>query len=1119
MTTKDIDLKSLLKKDYTFPKVNDPNFMKKIYEKREFHYHKVPEQEKIEKYEHLKKFRQEQCNGIKNLSHQSLLSNLFNPDTPLTGCVIFHNPGSGKTCAAIKIAENHLDVVVKYNTKIYVLTPGTLIKESWKDEILKCTKEKYLKDYNSNMGYIDDEEKERMIKQAKGVVSQYYKIMSHRAFHKRVLGQKLIEKTEVNGELVKNFRKDEMGNFERDISMDKIESLDNTVLIVDEAHHMTNNEFGEALKYIIDKSKNLKVFLLTATPMKNLADDIIELVNYIRPRNDQIKKELVFTNEGKTYEMEFKPGGKEYLANMFKGYISYFKGSSHYLFAKQKDMGTIPKGLLFTPLIHCEMKDFQNNTYIKELEKGGDTLDRRSSSIANFVFPNYNINTKSIEGVFGIDGINSLRTSLRNQKQLNEEFSKYFKLKNTNLVTDDDKNKSINGNIYKLEYLQNFSVKFYTCMVNLNKLINENAGTAFVYSAYVKVGIQLFEKVLLANGYLEFREDQNYTIYPHTVDYLTGKKYSEFENKNLKNFSPATFISITGDNEDKEGDFSIPEEKKKILDKYFSNTNNVKGRFIKLVLGSIVMSEGMTMKNVKEIHIIHTSYHLGQLVQVIGRGIRFCTHNDVATEDIPYPEVKVYRYVVKSPNEKNLSTEELLYKKAEKKYLLVKETERLMKENSIDCPLLYNANVSKTDLDIYHNCIPPLEFDALPENEKSKYKMCPMHCDFKSCDYVCNDKSLNLKYYNKNSKLYEKIGKLDLDFTTFTNKLARDEIDTSKEIIKKMFRIKYVYEIGDILDNVKKNLKKEHKELFEDFFVYKALDELVPITENDFNNFQDTLYDKLSIPGYLIYRSKYYIFQPFNENEDVPIYYRKNYRADIKNQLTFRQFLKNDENIQDDEEEIINTVVEYNFDLVQDYYNSREDNEIVGIIDKPLSSKKSSGEIIDDVFKIREKFKKTDKKRGEGIFTFKGTVCSTSKEREYLVKIAKKIDIKIKKDDKRIDICNAIKLRLLYLEKYNTDKKKKTYVIVPYNHPYYKFPLNLEDRIEYLKNNLENILTEEIKMNVKKESDGIFEKVRNKKFTRYVLTFKNVDSMLIHNKNISSLGFYLKNNTWTQVIE
>ena len=37
---------------------------------------------------------------------------------------------------------------------------------------------------------------------------------------------------------------------------------------------------------------------------------------------------------------------------------------------------------------------------------------------------------------------------------------------------------------------------------------------------------------------------------------------------------------------------------------------------------------------------------------------------------------------------------------------------------------------------------------------------------------------------------------------------------------------------------------------------------MIPRTENDYNNFKDTIYDKYNNSGYLIQRDDFYIFQP-----------------------------------------------------------------------------------------------------------------------------------------------------------------------------------------------------------------------------------------------------------------
>ena len=159
----------------------------------------------------------------------------------------------------------------------------------------------------------------------------------------------------------------------------------------------------------------------------------------------------------------------------------------------------------------------------------------------------------------------------------------------------------------------------------------------------------------------------------------------------------------------------------------------------------------------------------------------------------------------------------------------------------------------------------------------------------------------------------------------------------------------------------------------------------------------------------------------------------------------------------------------YNFDEVMDYYDNRDEFDFVGIVDKELNRRKNKrDEDIEDVFKIREKREKIlDKKRGTGIPSLKGAVCATSKNKQYLEELASKIGINLNrnKELKRDELCQEIKNKLIHLEKHSKGKKKITYIMIPKNHSIYKFPLNIEDRIEYLKKNIENIINSPIKFN------------------------------------------------------
>jgi hypothetical protein len=798
------------------------------------------------------------------------------------------------------------------------------------------------------------------------------------------------------------------------------------------------------------------------------------------------------------------------------------------------------------------MDNFQLKTYEKIIQLTDDTLDRRSQSVANFVFPGLGIDKINLEGFSGEDGINNVRNQLKANRQLliNKINETFFggKYPNPNeLLVDNEKKKTLGGKIFKLENLKNFSIKFFTCLNNINENVigKKGPGTIFIYSNLVKVGIELFKEVLIQNGYLEFSENQNYNILEGTIDSLTGITYKDFleSGNDIKLFHPATFITFTGKTDDTQED--VPEAKIAVLKNSFNNINNKDGKFIKLVLGSRVMNEGITLMNIKEVHLLDVYYNFGRVHQVMGRAIRRCVHYKITNDQNPFPKVSIYKYVVSLPSNSSigiLSAEEELYQKAEYKYILVKDIERVLKESSIDCPLNYNGNIFPEEVKKYKDCVPPLEYGKLTDLAKENTLLCPAACDFQKCEYKCHDNKLNEKYFNDIENNYIKISRKDLDYTTFTNILKKNEVNYVKEKIKDLYKYKYIYILQELEDKIRATYIGEKFELFDEYFVHQALNELIPIDENDFNNFQDTIYDKYNKPGYLIYRDKYYIFQPFDQNEDVPMWYRSNYQSELYNDLTIYNYMKNsdefnnanvlmDKIIQGEENQ---TVTEksgimtkssvYDFSNM-DYYNSKEEFIYVGIIDKGSARVKSIVENKNDIFKLRPKREKIlIKKRGTGIPSLKGAVCNTSKDKNLLIDIAKKIGIiNIDKyiDDTRFSICQLIRNRLLFLEKFSTikDKNKLVYMIIPTNHSIYPFPLNLEDRIKYIIEQLQSKISISITYKYENIKNGIFEGTRDKNLAKYKIDLTNNDDELEeYSKLLKSFDFNYDKN-WTRIIE
>jgi len=1060
-------INNILKEDDLYPEVDDTNFSSKIYKKREYYFHKIPQRKKLEKYEEIEKYRNDACSKeFKPKEQQAIMSNFLSPFTPYNGILVMHGTGVGKTATSILIAEQFKDQVKKYNTKIFVLTSGPNIRENFKNELLFATGETYLKNKDI-LDQMSSNEVERERKIAIYSSLQYYKIMSYKTFHRKVLGEKIVEKKlTADNKIKSSYKKNLDGEIEREVVIDRITSLDNSIIIVDEAHNLTGNEWGLSLKKIAASSENLKIILLTATPMKNLADDIISLINFLRPEDDPILRDRVFTND-KNYLMKLKSGGEEYLREKVNGYVSYFRGNIPYTFADRVDIGEIPDELLFTPVVKCKMSKFQLETYTKASKDFDDALDRAASSAANFVVPILNNDKTKIVGTYSSDGISKLLS------QVNADRNVLLNIINKNLFNNkipknelndliiETPRKTFGGNILKLEYLKTFSSKFYQAIVNINQLVEgkRGPGTCFVYSNLVKAGgIELFAEALNSNGYFEYNEDRDYDLKDNSRDAITGLTLAEFKKKNkpLNEFYPSTYILVTGGLEEGE---DIPEVKQKIIRTVFNSVENIHGKFLKLVLGSKVMNEGVTLENAKDVHILDVHYNLAKVEQVIGRAIRFCKHMAVTSEDNPFPKVNVYRYVVSLS--KGLSSDEILYQKAEKKYILVKKIERILKETAIDCPLLLHGNMFPEELEKYKGCVAPTM-----ENKKKGKKICPALCDFEECNIKCHGNHLNKKYYDEKNKTYVDIEPDKLDYSTFNESLAKYEITNVKEMIKDLYRFKSVYIYDEIIRKIKKSLKSKQANLFENFFLDKALEELMPVSENEFNNFSDIIRDKYNRPGYLRQFNEYYVFQPFNENENVPMYYRNNVDIEMKNLISVNNYLNKKYGQDESKKQKKVKINSYDFDSVLEYYSKRDENFIVGIIDMNTNKLAYAD---DDIFKIREpREKNLDKKRGTGIPTFKGAVCSTSKSKGYLLKILGKLEnltkkynfpsqMKKAKNEVRTNICNMIRDNLLILEKYSKskDKNKITYIMVPNKHPKYPFPYNLEDRVKYIVKELE----------------------------------------------------------------
>lgn len=197
------------------------------------------------------------------------------------------------------------------------------------------------------------------------------------------------------------------------------------------------------------------------------------------------------------------------------------------------------------------------------------------------------------------------------------------------------------GDFLSHENIQKYSSKLY----NLYHRINPN-GKNVIYSNFVKMssGINLIESFI---------------------------KYN-FSNQNI---------------------FTIPDSA--ILSQKLKAIKNFNKVETGILLCTSTISEGITLRNVTDIHIMDPHWNYARLNQFVGRSVRTYSHDNPQTSN-----VNVYYYKIN--NYQDIFIDELKYSISTQKMVSIEEVEKLLIAKSIDCFLRPNAV-----------CDPPV---TLPQN-------------------------------------------------------------------------------------------------------------------------------------------------------------------------------------------------------------------------------------------------------------------------------------------------------------------------------------------------------------------------------------------------------------------
>lgn len=848
------------KYNYLYPNIDDINFSKKLSQHKEFNDTKYDG-----KIYDITKHAETVCNKQFEISpHQLFVKNFLSFQTPYNGLLLYHGLGSGKTCSAIGVAEDMREYMkqigsqqriiviaspnVQENFKIQLFDENKLKIEDGLWNIRSCVGNKLIREINPMN--LRGTSKEKLVNEIKKLINSYYLFLGYIEF-----ANYIIRTTNIGDIEIKN--KDEY------IKRKLNEVFNNRLIIIDEVHNIRVSEdnkdkrVAKQLFKLVKNVNNLRLLFLSATPLYNSYKEIIWLLNILN-LNDN-RKEIsindIFDKDG-----DFKKNengeliGKELLIRKATGYISYVRGDNPFsfpfriwpsMFSSYNNLKTdnyprlqlnekiINQGIEHLSLYMSKIGIIQDKAYtyiinkkskddLEIIDNNNDNLGyielQRPIEALNMVYPNINlINDEdfNIEDIVGKNGLNNIMTY---SETTNPPSKTNFEYKNYEQF----------GAIFSKNEIIKYSGKIKSICDNI---INSD-GIILIYSQYLDSGIIPICLVLEELGITRF-----------------GSTPSLFKTKPVENLDLNTYTNTTGPDTKSAkyiiiaGDQKLSPRTSRLSDLATLNSfENKNGELIKVVLISQAGSEGIDFKNIRQVHIMEPWYNMSRIEQIIGRGVRNCSHKDLPFKN---RNVQLFLHGTELIDNEQESADLYIYRLAERKAIQIGKINRVLKEISVDC-LLNNEQLNFTEENMKQ-----IVEQELSNRQIIKYsvgdKPFSNQCDYMSnCLYSC--------------KPNNEIGNIKED--TYNIYFASNYQDNIIERIKALMKERYFYKSNEFIKSI--SINKNYSVIN----IYYAINILL-------NNKNEIIFDKYNRPGNLINIGEYFLFQPIEiTNKNISIFER-----------------------------------------------------------------------------------------------------------------------------------------------------------------------------------------------------------------------------------------------------
>jgi len=876
--------------NFLYPDINDPLFNIKLAKRKEFQ-----ETQFDGTIYDIRKQADALCNAkFELLPHQRFVKNFLSMQSPYNSLLLYHGLGTGKTCSAIGIAEDMRRYMIQVGIRdkiLIVASPNVqgnfrsqLFDESKLVQITnKTNPNEYTWNIESCVGdsllrEIDPDSvrnvpKEKIVSNIQAIISTWYEFMGYGQ-----LANYITNKTKVSEEAGYSAAE------RKEMELKKIRAVFNGKnIIIDEVHNISqqtddnkHKTTGTLLMHIAKYANNMRLLLLSATPMFDTYKEIIWLTNLMNVNDNRssIDVQDVFDSAGNIKDERVldksgnpKETGRELLTRKLTGYVSYVRGENPYTFPFRvypdtfapentySNKGGIPYPEIQvndrpvpSPLSHIKVylntvpaASYQYKAYkyivssVKQMaeEASGDMRELNNFDILqkpveclNIVYPHPEFES----AIAGKDDFGAPISAALGESGMNRVVSFVEKpgvSKNQFEYRPGVVEKY--GRIFSQEILPKYSQK----IARICNLIQNSEGIILIYSQYIDGGVVPMALALEEMGFAKYSsggQQANKSLFRRppgeALDATTMRKQSQVP---PAEFRQAQYIMITGDK------MYSPSNTADIA--YAKHKDNSDGSRVKVILISKAGSEGLDFRHIRQIHIMEPWYNMNRIEQIIGRGVRNLSHCSLPFEK---RNVQIFLHATRFEGDTEEPVDLYIYRMAEKKSILIGRVTRLLKTIAVDCIL----NVGQTNMTAE-------KLSQIAENQRISIQLStgetvpfrvgdrPMTdiCDYmETCDYTCSPSTPD-------------ISEKDIITATYTSDIVRSNFSAIAKRVRDLYRENHSYRRDQLISaiRIRTPYPLEH--------IYQVLSTFI---DTD----QETLIDKYDRAGFLVNNGEYYVFHP-----------------------------------------------------------------------------------------------------------------------------------------------------------------------------------------------------------------------------------------------------------------